>query len=257
MYIISNHPKSPNTQSFDVYAHRGASQIAPENTLAALIIAAQAGAKQIEFDVRLTKDDVPVIFHDSKLHRTSSGSGYLSRTHYEHLSQLDAGSWFDAQFSDERIPTLAQWLQRAAQLRLKLNIELKVQSKHQARVMAVLLVSHLNQYWPKDLSVPLISSSYLYILKCVASESKNTLPLALISNRLFSKRRLRKLIALGFFSVHHKADSLNPHYVDSCHEKGLRVLAYTVNDESTALALKSQGVDGIFTDNTVLYLLQS
>src|SRR5262245_21074168 len=84
--------------------HRGASGIAPENTLAAFSKAVELGAKWIEFDVMLSKDDEPVIFHDLNLNRTSSGQGRLSEHAYEQLKGLNAGIWFGESFAQEKIP---------------------------------------------------------------------------------------------------------------------------------------------------------
>src|SRR5262245_51040489 len=77
-----------------IIAHRGASATAPENTLAAFRAAAAAKARWVEFDVSLTSDNRPVVFHDDRLDRTSDGSGLLAETSFETLKHLDAGSWF-------------------------------------------------------------------------------------------------------------------------------------------------------------------
>src|SRR5258708_11793081 len=91
-----------------IIAHRGASAIAPENTLAAFRAAAVSGATWVEFDVSLTKDGRPVVFHDDLLDRTTDGTGLLAETPFEILTHLDAGSWFAPDFSGEMVPTLEE-----------------------------------------------------------------------------------------------------------------------------------------------------
>jgi len=93
-----------------VVAHRGASSLAPENTLAAIRKAAELGSAMVEFDVRQTKDGVVVLMHDANLRRTTNGKGRVKDADRIELSGLDAGHWFDASFSGEPIPTLDEAL---------------------------------------------------------------------------------------------------------------------------------------------------
>src|SRR5690349_20540843 len=76
-----------------VFAHRGASAELPEHTLAAYLRAIEQGADGIECDVRLTRDGHLVCIHDSRLDRTSNGSGRVSRARLAELELLDFGSW--------------------------------------------------------------------------------------------------------------------------------------------------------------------
>src|SRR5262245_45381396 len=78
-----------------VIAHRGASALAPENTLAAVNLALALGADGVEFDVQLASDGRPVVIHDLRLDRTTSGAGPVTALPSVELSNLDAGSWFD------------------------------------------------------------------------------------------------------------------------------------------------------------------
>ena len=87
------------------FAHRGASAYAPENTLAAFELAAEMGAAGIEFDVQITRDGKLIIHHDRELGRTEEASGRLSDWDFADLRALDVGSWFSADFADERMPT--------------------------------------------------------------------------------------------------------------------------------------------------------
>ncbi|MEK6570557.1 MAG: glycerophosphodiester phosphodiesterase family protein [Bacteroidota bacterium] len=111
-----------------VVAHRGCSGRAPENTVAAFEMALEFGADMIECDVRLTKDDEVVVFHDRTLNRTTDGGGPVEERTLEDLKKLDAGSWFSRRFSGERIPTLNEVL-CLLEGRAFLNIELKADSR--------------------------------------------------------------------------------------------------------------------------------
>ena len=116
-----------------IIAHRGASAVAPENTLAAFRRAIEFGADGIEFDVRLAADGVPVVIHDPSLKRTAGRRGKVAAYSSEELSHMDIGSWFsrpgkngsNAEFADERIITLASALEFLRGFRGEIYVELK------------------------------------------------------------------------------------------------------------------------------------
>ncbi|MBL7974358.1 MAG: hypothetical protein JNJ85_05575 [Candidatus Kapabacteria bacterium] len=114
----------PENKRF-VVAHRGSSGTAPENTLAAISEAIEAGAKMVEIDVRLTADDYVVLLHDHVLGRTTSGHGKSKELLYTDIKDLDAGGWFNEKFSNERVPLLEQALQLLRKHECYVNIEIK------------------------------------------------------------------------------------------------------------------------------------
>src|SRR5579872_1764811 len=105
-------------------AHRGDSAAAPENTLAALAAAWQAGATVAEIDVRMTRDGELVLMHDRTLDRTTDGHGPVSQHSLAELKALDAGKWFAPAFAGEPIPRLDQVL-HWARGKIGLLVELK------------------------------------------------------------------------------------------------------------------------------------
>jgi glycerophosphoryl diester phosphodiesterase len=108
-----------------VVAHRGASAVAPENTLAALESAIAAGAPMVEVDVQLTSDGEVVLFHDRTLGRTTTGRGRTHRITYTELSKLDAGTWFDATYRGQRVPLLEDALGLLRRHHTYASIEIK------------------------------------------------------------------------------------------------------------------------------------
>src|SRR5690242_8989223 len=91
-----------------VIGHRGAAAYAPENTLESIRTAAEIGVKWVELDVKLTKDSIPIIFHDDTLERTTSGYGLVAETKYEDIRELEAGMWFSEGFTGVVVPTLEE-----------------------------------------------------------------------------------------------------------------------------------------------------
>ena len=91
-------------------AHRGFSAAAPENTSVAVRKGMAVGADGCEFDVRLSRDGVVVLMHDATVDRTTDGTGRVAELTLADLRRLDAGSWKDAEFRGERVPTLGEAL---------------------------------------------------------------------------------------------------------------------------------------------------
>ena len=108
-----------------IIAHRGDGGTAPENTMLAFRRAVASGADGIELDVRLTKDEKLVVFHDWSLKRTSDGYGPVNHYTLQELQSLDVGSWFGPAFKGERPPTLDQVFESLPHSYL-LNVEMKV-----------------------------------------------------------------------------------------------------------------------------------
>lgn len=91
-------------------AHRGDNYCAPENTLPAFELAIAKGAHQIEFDLRVTRDERLIVIHDETVDRTTNGSGKTTDLTLEQIRTLDAGSWKSPAFAGMRIPEFAEVL---------------------------------------------------------------------------------------------------------------------------------------------------
>lgn len=115
-------------------AHRGASALAPENTLASFVKAVALGADMIEFDVQLSKDGVPIVFHDEGLERTADSWGDVASLNLEALKKLDAGKWFSPAFKGETVPTLEEVFSYLNQKAL-MYVELKTQRNRNAELV--------------------------------------------------------------------------------------------------------------------------
>ena len=88
-------------------AHRGAGKLAPENTLTAMRVGHAHGYRMVEFDVKLSADNLSFLLHDATLERTTSGRGRADALPWRELSRLDAGGWHSAKYAGEPLPTFA------------------------------------------------------------------------------------------------------------------------------------------------------
>jgi glycerophosphoryl diester phosphodiesterase len=94
----------------EIIGHRGYAARYPENTLPSLEGALAAGCRSLEWDVHVSADGVPVLFHDDTLERTTDGEGLLNDLPLARLRELDAGAWFSPRFRGTRIPSLEEAL---------------------------------------------------------------------------------------------------------------------------------------------------
>ncbi len=223
------------SDDFIIIAHRGASGRYPENTLLAFAKALEAGATWLELDVHLSADDQLVVIHDATLQRTSNGFGPVRQHLYAELRQLNAGA-------GEPIPLLQEVLDLAAG-KARVNIELKGRGTGQpvAELLHHRLLIGLNQ--PEDF---LASSLYERELILFA-EQLPQVPLAPVVERP-GERSWQLAGELKAWSLHVEKGAVSGALLERAREKGLRLLAYTVNSRTEVERLKELGVDGVFTD---------
>lgn len=218
---------------------------APENTAASFREAKVRGCAWVEFDVRLTRDGVPVLIHDAALNRTTNGKGRVAAHDYASLAGLDAGLWFGPEFAGERIPTLARAVALLGELGLGANIELKPVRRHQT-AMAKAVAAVLSARWPDHLPPPLLSSFDRKVLAALRALD-GPWPLGYLAKAL--PRRWRAEAArLGCRSVHCAQQRLKPAQAQAVKAAGFVLAAYTVNDPDRAATLFDWGVDAVFAD---------
>ncbi len=228
-----------------IIGHRGAAGYAPENTLASLELAYQLGVRFIEVDVMLTADKHAIIFHDNTLNRCTTAQGDVSQKKWQHLKQLDAGSWFHPDFSGQGIPHLSDLINFAnSHLDLVLNIEIKprfTNSINTSRVVVQYLKQHLKE--PNRL---ILSSFDILALKTAQLLWPSCYRALNIDQRFFGWTVLAKNLKCK--AVHINQQEVTSALIQSCHRLNMDIRAYTVNDPFRARQLKAMLIDGIFTD---------
>jgi glycerophosphoryl diester phosphodiesterase len=229
-----------------VIGHRGAAGYAPENTLAGFVHAAQQGVGWVEFDVRLTKDGVPVLLHDDDLDRTTNGVGRVAAATLKDIKKLDAGSWFDKRFAGEPVPTLAEALDVIHGCGMTPNIEIKANAREHWRTGRV-VGEELERSWPPGRPLPLVSS---FKMRSLAG-FKQVRPDLPVGFNVWRRPHYQWALGASFLkcvSVHFPADRVTASQIAAAKAAGRRVVCYTVNDASLAERLFARGVDAVFTD---------
>ncbi|MDN5869167.1 MAG: glycerophosphoryl diester phosphodiesterase [Nitrococcus sp.] len=228
-----------------IIGHRGASSLAPENTLAAIRAAAEVGVRWVEIDARLLGDGTPVVHHDECVDRCTDGTGPLSGYDSATIGRLDAGSWYSHAFIGERIPLLAEALALVRELGLGINLELKAGDHCGARRLAEAVLGELSAAaMPRERV--LVSSFEPAALTSSRAQNRGLL-IGCLWSRLPARWR-RRAADLGAVSVHCDWRHLTERIATAVKQAGLGLYCYTVNDPQAFLPYWGWGVDGIFTD---------
>lgn len=228
-----------------VVGHRGAARAAPENTIAGIRAAAEAGASWVEFDVQLSLDDVCILLHDDTLRRTAGLRRRVSAVPYDRIATLDAGSWFADRFAGERVPTLDQALDEVARLGLGANIEIKPD-----RTRAEAVAQAINRCLmspPARRNLPVLISSRDERMLGAVRRINESVPLGFLLRR---RRRDWHNIAsrLNCTAIICKDKWLGRKEVEKFRAGGFDVAAFTVNDPRRAVTLIEWGVCSVITD---------
>jgi len=147
--VITDHLRHHRVVNDALIAHRGASALAPENTLVAMRKAAQLGAKWLEVDVKLTRDRQPVIIHDDRVDRTTNGRGLVAGLTLADIRQLEARAQFGDAFAGVTIPTLQELIACVLELDMGLQLELKPTAGDDVETAEVAL-GVLKSMWPAN-----------------------------------------------------------------------------------------------------------
>ncbi len=223
-----------------IFAHRGASAIEPENTIAAFQAVSTANSDGFDFGIH-QDDGILILIHDRYLERTTSGSGLLSQHSFAQLRQLDAGN-------GELIPTLDEVLAIVANQRV-INIELKG-----IEIADISLLFDYLDNAKKILNISfeqlLLSSFNHHLLQAISQQRPEFTLGALtaclpLNNAKFAQQ-------LNAYSVHIAIDYVNEEFIIDAHQRGLKVYVYTVDEMIETQRMKVMGVDGIFSNNPAI-----
>lgn len=225
-----------------IIGHRGASAVAPENTIAAFSEAIAAGADGIEFDVRLTRDGVPVIIHDNSLYRTA---GLRHR-----IADL---TWSELQQVDPSVPSLEQLFKLLETNDLGLYLEMKCDSPSEHVPLAKTCCRLIDQYSFKErVMIECFDLNALVVVKNVDSEIKTA---ALFHQSLFPEQRvIEKALAIeaSALALHHRL-AREP-LAQKARDAGLHVAVWTVDDPAWVARAKSTGIDALITNDPAAML---
>lgn len=241
--------------STEVIAHRGSSQEAPENTMAAFKKAWKEEADALEIDVRRSRDGYPVVIHDATLWRTGSGREWkVAQKTLEQLKKVDVGAWKEPipSWTGERIPTLLETL-KSIPPKKRIFIEIKCEEDIIDQLKSDLYESQIS------LKQVVITSFQLPVIK----EVKSNIPAVSIvwvrgalkphdeegeEEETGKSLLLRQCKEAGAVGLSCRMDTIDEAFVAEVRKFGLRLYAWTVNSTNDLNSVMSLGVDGVITD---------
>jgi len=226
-----------------VIAHRGASKLAPENTMASFRKALELGAGGIELDVHLSRDGHLVVIHDEQLGRTSNGNGFVKDKTLDELKSLDFGSWFSPEFSDERIPTLHEVLDLLDRWDGLLNIEIKNGPVFYPGIEKA-VADAISDY--KRANRTIVSSFNHYSLVEIRRINPHIVTAPLYMAGIYEPWEYAR--RLGATAIHPLFYNIVPEVVEGCRKNNIRINPFTVDQPEHIRAMVSAGVDGIITN---------
>ncbi len=234
-------PVRADQRDVRICAHRGASDSHPENTLAAFARAVELGCEMIEFDLRVSADSEVVVMHDSRVDRTTNGTGQVADLTLRQIRRLDAGSSHSAQFAGEQIPTLAEVL-RAVPPTTELNIHVADGPRFQVAIAAV------------DRAVreqDRLESAFIAGSDEVVSAAAGLCPdvrRCLLDFRPDHESLVERAVDLGCWAIQPESRYTRRAVVERAHAVGMRVHPYKADDDAEFQRLAGHGVDGVLTD---------
>jgi len=230
-----------------LFAHRGDSAHAPENTLPAFQQALQKGADGVELDAKLTADGHVIVIHDATVDRTTDGKGKVASFTLEAMRKLDAGKRFNEKFAGTKVPLLEEVFEIVGKDKM-INIELTnyYSTSHDGLVLKIceLIKRHNNQ------GQILFSSFFASNLK-IAAQALPEIPRGLLAMKgvLGLWARSFGFMFGDYQALHPYITSTSREQIQRAHRLNRRVHVWTVNTPEQILQLKDWGVDGIITDD--------
>ncbi len=232
-----------------IFAHRGSSAHAPENTLAAFELALRQDADALELDAKLTADGEVVVIHDPTVNRTTGSTGVVHKMTLEQLRELDAGSFFDIAFKGERIPTLKEVFEAVGN-KTFINVEL---TNYDAPwdSLADKVAGLVKKY---GLRKHVMFSSFMPFALWRVHTLLPEIPIGLLcwAGRAGALSRSWPGNLVPHQSLNPALDDVTHSLVKHQHRKGQRVYVYTLTDAEDMRRMFSWGVDGIFADDPLL-----
>lgn len=227
-------------------AHRGAGKAAPENTLAAVRKGAACGFLMMEYDVKLTADDVPILLHDDTLERTSNGRGRAGDYRYAELARFDFGAWHSPAYAGEPVATLYSIAAYTRAHGIHSNIEIKPTTgmdDHTGERVARLA----RELWA-GASVPPLLSSFSEPALAAARDAAPELPRALLIEGPVPDDWHERARQLGCVGLNLDQAHLTKEIAGDILDAGYTLAVWTVNDADRARELFAWGCHAIFTD---------
>ena len=228
-----------------VIGHRGAADLAPENTLAGIELAFELGVDAVEFDVHRSSDGELVAIHDAELDRTTDGAGFVRNLTFAELQALDAGGWFASDFAGEPVPSVRQIFEAARANDVLLFIELKDPFLYTG--IEDDIVNLIAEFRYED-------RAHILSFNHRALRNIRDINPDLTLSALWRDQPPPDNDGFDVVNARHTILARPEEFINGFRSEGIPVMVWTVNDPARMLALIDAGIDGITTDRPDILL---
>lgn len=218
------------------YAHRGASEYAPENTMSAFDMALQLGANGIELDLQMTKDGKIVIFHDNEINKKSNQKGKINNYTYQELLNFDFGIWFNSKYKGERIVLFEDFAKKFLPKKLTFAIELKEEGIEKE------VFDIIKKYAIHD-NIYITSFNYKALENMRKIDSN--IKLSWLIEEKINKNNIDKLLKINGTQICPKADNVTKDDIKLANKSGIKVRLWGVLNEKTMESVYNLNIDGM------------
>lgn len=225
-----------------VFAHRGASAYAPENTLPAFALAADMNSFGVELDVHRTKDGQIAVIHDERIDRVSDGTGKVSEMTLEELRQYSFRAGFGDRFGKVDIPTLDEVYELLGPRGLYVNVEIKDSGTDFVKQVRDCAEKH------RMTDKVIYSSFNHWNLTDMLSLDRNAFVAPLYGGEIVMPADYARLFGARAIHPHYWQILTHPEIVSRAHEIGIRVHPWTVDDPAAIKALRDLDIDAVITN---------
>jgi glycerophosphoryl diester phosphodiesterase len=241
-----------------IIGHRGASSVAPENTLCAFERALFDGADGIEFDVRLARDRVPVVIHDASLRRTGLRKGLIATLSSSELEQVDVGTWFNLRrpaaaapaYANEKIATLARVFELMKDRAAILYVEMKCAPSESILLAAeVARLVRAHSLIDRVVVESFTLKSIAEVKRCAPEIRTAALFEPKLSRPLPSARKLvGQALNYGAAEIALHRTLATRRVVESARQSGLKTIVWTVDNPAWVKRARDFGIQAIITN---------
>lgn len=232
--------KAPENHTSYMIAHRGDTSTAPENTMAAFRTALLRGYKAVETDVQFTKDNVPVLLHDSTINRTSNGTGRIMDLTFDEVREYDFGSWKSEEYAGEKILSFQEFIEFCRENSIHPYIELKTTiTQNDIDKIQILLEIVSAAGMQKDVSW--FSFSYNLVEMVKEVDPTADIGVVLHAGDVVTEQLIEQMKSLKtglntvFFS--HYAGKITPVVLERCKEEQIQLVARDIKNIQSLYAL--------------------
>lgn len=227
-----------------VFAHRGASGYAPENTLAAFRLAGDLSADGIELDIQMTKDGELVVIHDTTVDRTTNGTGWVKDLTIRDIKALDA-SMGSQEYPDEKVPTLDEVFDLMADSALAIDIEIKDSQVIYPGIVEKLLQIIDKRDWEYRITISSFNHITLAHIRQIGSLAYTGVA---FRDDLYEPWNYAHQLWATALHPHFQYVDYVPNLIEESHNSLLEINVWTVNEIADIDRMLAWGVDGIITD---------